>query len=83
VVQLEIEVPESAFSALRVSPAEFGEAMQLAAAVKWYEVGMISQSKAASVAGVSREEFLQAAGRFKVSAVQTTSEGLMEELARD
>src|SRR6266540_690801 len=40
---------------------------RLAAAVKWYELGMISQSKAAEVAGISRQAFLEALARFKVS----------------
>jgi hypothetical protein len=44
---------------------------------------MISQSKAAALAGVSREEFLLGCGRFQVSVVQTTAEALAEELARD
>lgn len=44
---------------------------------------MLSQSKAASVAGVSREAFLLAAGRFQVSAVQSNSVELAEELSRD
>jgi hypothetical protein len=51
--------------------------------LKWFEAGMISQSKAAALAGVSREEFLLGCGRFQVSAVQTTAEELAEELARD
>ena len=82
-MQIEINLPDSAFSALRLSPVQFAVEMRLAAALKWYEAGMISQSKAALVAGVSREAFLQAAGRFAVSAVQTTPEALAEELGRD
>ncbi len=42
-----IELPESSFSALRKSPAEFIQEMKYAAAVKWYEAEMISQDKAA------------------------------------
>lgn len=82
-MQIEIDLPESTFSALRLSPLEFVREMRVAAALKWYEAGMISQSKAASVAGVSREELLMAAGRFRVSAVQSTKEELAEELSRD
>jgi hypothetical protein len=44
---------------------------------------MISQSKAAALAGVSREEFLLGAGRFQVSAVQANPDEIAEELARD
>jgi predicted HTH domain antitoxin len=50
--------------------------------VKWYEVGMISQSKAAEIAGISRQGFLQACDRFDVSPFQTTPEELMEEVSR-
>jgi predicted HTH domain antitoxin len=82
-MNLAIEIPESAFSALRLRPDEFLNAMRLAAAVKWYEAEMLSQSKASELAGVSREEFLRATGRFRVSAVQYTPEELAEELGRD
>ncbi|MCX5860349.1 MAG: UPF0175 family protein, partial [Proteobacteria bacterium] len=45
-VQITIELSEGAFSALRSSPDTFAKEMRLAAAVKWYEIGLISQSKA-------------------------------------
>jgi len=82
-MHIEMDFPESAFSALRLSPAQFARELRLAAALKWYEAGMISQSKAAELAAVPREAFLLSAGRFQVSAVQTTPEELAEELARD
>lgn len=82
-MRVEFDLPESAFSALRLSPDQFAEEMRLAAALKWYEAGMISQSKAAALAGVSREAFLLGAGRFRVSAVQATPEELAKELSRD
>lgn len=66
-VRLQLELPETAFSALRTSPDEFVVAMRLAAAVKWYEVGQLSQAKAAEIAGVSRAEFLAALSHFDVS----------------
>ena len=55
--------------------------MRIAAAVKWYEVGALSQGKAAEIAGVSRAEFIDALSRFKVSPFQYTAEELAEELA--
>lgn len=82
-IQIQIELPESVFSALRSNPDHFVQEMRLAAAVKWYEMEMISQSKAAEIAGISRQEFLEGLARFKVSPFQVTPEELAEELARD
>lgn len=79
-IQIQLNLPEGAFSALRSTPTEFGQELLIAAVVKWYEVGMISQSKAAEIAGISRQEFLAALNRFEVSPFQTTAEELEEEL---
>lgn len=79
-IQITIELPECALSALRKNPADYVKEMQLAAAVKWFEIGTISQSKAAEIAGMSREEFLRALGRFNVSPFQSSPEELTEEL---
>ena len=56
--------------------------MRVAAAVKWYENGMISQGKAAEVAGLSRAEFINALNQFKVSPFQYTSDEIVEEVTR-
>ena len=75
-----IELPLSAFSALRKSPPEFIQEMKYAAAVKWYEAEMVSQDKAAEIAGLSRYAFLTLLARYSVSAIQYTSDLLEEEL---
>lgn len=75
-----IELPDSVFSALKQPPAMFVEEMRLAAAVKWYESEQISQAKAAEIAGVTRAEFIEALGRFRVSALQYSKEDLAAEL---
>ncbi|GAB1538748.1 hypothetical protein NUACC21_14120 [Scytonema sp. NUACC21] len=49
-----IKLPKTVLSALRKTPDEFIKEMRLAAAIKWYELGEISQSKAAEIAGVTR-----------------------------
>lgn len=54
--------------------------MRLAAAVKWYEMGILSQSKAAEVAGISRSEFLSALVRFGVSPFQYSAEEIVAEV---
>ncbi|MFO7681071.1 MAG: UPF0175 family protein [Chloroflexota bacterium] len=75
-----VELPESAFSALRKAPNEFVQEMKFAAVVKWYEKGMISQDKAAEIAGLSRYDFLTLLARYEVSAMQYTPDLLAEEL---
>ena len=78
---ISVELPESVFSALREAPQTFVKEMRLAAAVKWYEMGKLSQGKAAEVAGLTRWEFINALARFQVSPFQYTAAEMMEELA--
>ncbi len=80
-VQLTITLPETSFSIFREEPDRFARELLLAAAVKWYEMGKVSQSKAAELTGLSRTQFLDVLARFEVSPFQTTSEELMEEAA--
>ena len=75
-----IMLPESAFSALRKDPAEFLQEMKYAATVKWYELGQISQDKAAEIAGLTRYEFIKLLTRYQVSVLQDTSASIDEEL---
>jgi predicted HTH domain antitoxin len=81
-VTLKIDLPESALSALRESPEGFGRKMRLAAAAKWYELGQVSQDRAAEIAGLSRAEFIWELGRFGVSPFQVSPSELEKELAR-
>jgi predicted HTH domain antitoxin len=78
-----MDLPDGAFSALRTEPAEFAHEMRLAAAVKWFELGRLSQAKAAEIAGLSRYEFIHELTRFGVSPIQETVEELAEGLARE
>lgn len=82
-VQVTIELPESAFAALRRAPEAFVREMRLASAVKWYELGLISQGKAAELAGVSRAEFLFSLARFNATPFQITPDELAEEVERE
>lgn len=77
---LTIDMPEGAFSALRRSPPELATEMRIAAAVQWYAEQVVSQEKAAEIAGLSRADFLGELYRRKVSPFQETFEDLMREI---
>lgn len=81
--QVNFDFPASVFSALRMSPSEFAEEMRLAAAIHWFSQGLISQGKAAEIAGLTRAEFLEELFRRKIPALQVTLDELREELARE
>lgn len=68
--QITIDLPDGAFSALRQDKREFASELRLAAAAKWYEVGKLSQAKAAELAGLSRADFITALAHFGVSPFQ-------------
>jgi len=78
-VRMTIEMPEGALASLHRDPQGFAQELRLAAAVKWYELGLISQGRAAEVAGLSRSEFLEALGRFGVSPFQYGADELLAE----
>jgi predicted HTH domain antitoxin len=78
-VQVSIDLPRGVLSALRQDPDGFVQEMRLAAAVKWYEIELVSQAKAAEIAGVSRTEFLNALVRFGVSPFQYDADEIVQE----
>jgi len=82
-VQVTLELPRTVLSALRKEPAAFVADMRVAAAVKWYELEMVSQAKAAEIAGLTRAEFLVALQRFGVSPFQSSIEELLAESRDD
>ncbi|MEW6006819.1 MAG: UPF0175 family protein [bacterium] len=79
-VALKLDMPEGVFSALRKDPNEFKKELCLAAAVKWYEMGIVSQERASEIAGLSRADFIFSLSRFKVSPFQYTAEEIEKEL---
>ena len=82
-VELRLEVPEGALASLHQDPAGFTREMRLAAAVKWYELRLVSQGRAAEIAGVSRAGFIAALGRFGVSPFQYDADEVVREAVRE
>jgi predicted HTH domain antitoxin len=64
---------DEVFLAMQEDAESLGSELRLAAAVKWYELGRLSQEKAAQVAGLSRAAFIAELARFKVSPFQDTA----------
>ena len=81
VMQLVLDLPETVFSSLRVSPLEYLDEMRRAAAVKWYEMRRISQGKAAELCGVSRAEFIRILSDYRVSVLQDDPVSLAAEVS--
>jgi len=77
-----IEIPDNATPLEWGSEEAFASELRLAAAIHWYSQGIISQSRAAEIAGLDRTSFLVALGRAKVDAFQFTDEELKEEVER-
>ena len=75
---IEIALPDEVFLGMRKSPQEFASELRLAAAVKWYETGMVSQGKAAGISGLSRAEFIAALARFSVSPFQESVDEILQ-----
>jgi len=77
--RMTLEVPDTTFAVFRQTPREFAQTMKITALVKWYEEGLVSQSKAAEIAGISRQEFLEHLFEHNVSPYQLDEDELENE----
>ena len=82
-VTVTFKLPEDVLSSVRKDPDHFTQELRLAAAVKWYEMGRVSQGRAAQISGLSRSEFISALGRFEVSVFQYNMDEIAEEVDRE
>ena len=80
-IHVSFDLPREVLSALRQDPQGFVDEMRLAAAVKWYEMGVVSQAKGAEIAGLSRTEFVNSLARFGVSPLQYTADEVIHEVS--
>jgi predicted HTH domain antitoxin len=77
-----LELTPEVLASLRLDADAFVKEMRVAAAVKWYELGKLSQSKASQVAELSRVEFLEALHRYGVTPYQYDAEEILREVRR-
>jgi predicted HTH domain antitoxin len=78
--QIKMEFEEDILPAVRKTPKEFAGQLRLMAAAKWYEMGVVSQEKAAEIAGMNRLEFLLALSRMGMTPYQYDAETVLEEV---
>lgn len=81
--QITIDYPEALELAVQTTPEELQAQIRLMAALKMFELGKLSSGKAAELAGLSRVEFLEACGRYRVPVFNYAPEGLAAELKAD
>lgn len=79
---VQVQFDSDVFALLRRSPEEMAQELRLAAAIRWYALGQVSQGKGAEIAGLSRQAFIEALSASGVSPVQESVEELREALRR-
>jgi len=79
-MKITLDIPRESLSITRECPEEFAQSLRIAAAVKWYETGRISQSKAAELIGCNRIELFNHLRDYKVSPIQLTPGELEREV---
>lgn len=79
-LQITLEVPEDTPLALKVAPGDLAHELQLAAAVKLYELRRLSSGAAALLAGVPRTVFLMRLADYGVDTFELTEEDLSQEV---
>lgn len=77
-----IPLPDDLFSSVRKSPEEVVQDMRVAVAIRWYAQEIVSQGRAAEIAGLSRSEFMRALSDAQVSPFQETADEVREAMAR-
>jgi len=83
VEELKIKYPSGFEHAVHMTKEEIEQHIRLMAALKMFELGKISSGKAAELAGMSRMEFFEACGRYRVSPFNYTDEEVEEKVKKD
>jgi predicted HTH domain antitoxin len=76
---IKIEFPDDMALPFGDTSEQFAQELRRAAAIYWYDRGLISQGKGAELAGMTRADFIDALGEANVSAIQLTVEELEAE----
>lgn len=80
---LKITYPSGFENAVHMTTTEMEQHIRLMAALKMFELGKVSSGKAAQLAGMSRIEFYETCGRYRVSIFNYPPEELEQEIKKD
>ena len=80
-MQILVEIPPALLDAMQRTPQEFDVEAKMALAAKLYEMKRLSSGMAATIAGVSRVQFLRELHRFGVSVIDVTEAELEADVA--
>jgi predicted HTH domain antitoxin len=81
--EIGMKYPSGFESAVHMTKKEMESHIRLMAALKMFELGKVSSGKAAQLAGMSRVEFLETCGRYRVSVFNYPTEELEQEIRKD
>jgi predicted HTH domain antitoxin len=81
--ELKIKYPSGFELAVHMTKEEMEQHIRLMAALKMFELGKVSSGKAAELAGISRVEFFEICGRYRVSIFNYPPEEAEKEILKD
>ncbi len=81
--EITIKYPTEFENVIHLTKDELEAHIRLMAALKMFELGKLSSGKAAEFAGLSRIEFYEACGRYKVSIFNYSEDEIKKELGQD
>ena len=81
--ELKIKYPSGFEHSVHMTKEEMEQHIRLMAALKMFELGKVSSGKAAELAGISRVEFFEVCGRYRVSIFNYPPEEAKKELPED
>ena len=78
-----LKFPDDFELVVQTTPEEFEAQIRLMAALKMFELGKLSSGKAAELAGISRVDFFDMCGRYRVPIFNYSAEEVEAELKAD